>query len=83
MKNLFCKLYALVLSKVFDQQTDPLVRLYNALIGSSCKYCMATRAGMIGLGVGMFNLYGLALIALAVGFTVGERRWLCDVPAKS
>jgi hypothetical protein len=33
---------------------------------------------MVGLGLGLFNLFGLGLIALALFFTYAEKNWLCD-----
>jgi hypothetical protein len=78
MKKLFCLLYDLWLSKFVDEKTDPLVVLLDFIIGSSCKYCMAVRGIMVGLGLGLFNLFGLGLIALAILFTIAEKHWLCD-----
>lgn len=81
-KRLFCWLYAQWLSKAVDQKSDPLVRLLDFLAGSECKYCMAVRCLMLGFGLALlfsFPLVGLAILALAFLFTLGERYWLCEV----
>lgn len=51
----------------------PLVRVLDKLFQSECKYCMATRALVFGVGLGLANWYGLALVAVAVGLTLFER----------
>ena len=51
----------------------PLVRLLDFLFQSECKYCMATRAGVFGIGLGLANWFGLGLIVIAVGLTFFER----------
>jgi hypothetical protein len=80
MKVIFCWLYNQWLSKAVDQKTDPLVVALDWSLGSSCKYCMAVRALMFGIGLGLFNVFGLVLMALAVLMTFGERSWLCELP---
>jgi hypothetical protein len=79
LKRTFCWLYNKWLSKAVNEKSDPLVRLLDAIAGSECKYCMAVRAGMIGIGIGLFNCWGLGLIVTAILLTIGERKWLCDV----
>jgi hypothetical protein len=79
MKVIFCWLYNQWLSKAVDQKTDPLVVALDWALGSSCKYCMAVRALMFGIGLGLFNVFGLVLMALAVLMTLGERSWLCEL----
>lgn len=51
----------------------PLVRLLDFLFESECKYCMATRALVFGLGLGLGGWCGVGLIAVAVGLTFFER----------
>lgn len=84
MKTIFCWLYSQWLSKAVDKKTDLLVRLLDALFGSECKYCMAVRCLLIGVGValpvggGWCILAGFASAGVAIVMTVGERRWLCE-----
>lgn len=82
-KKLFCWFYSQWLSKFVDDKTDPLVILLDALVGSSCKYCMAVRAIMVGSGFGLLAAghwgLGLSIMLLAFLFTLGERHWLCEV----
>jgi hypothetical protein len=79
VKTLFCWLYNQWLSKAVDQKTDPLVVALDWAFGSECKYCMAVRALMFGIGLGLFDLFGLVLMALSLLLTLGERHWLCDL----
>lgn len=51
----------------------PLVRMLDFLFQSECKYCMATRALVFGVGVGIGGWLGGSLIAVAVGLTFFER----------
>jgi hypothetical protein len=39
-------------------------------------YCAVVRALLIGLGAGLFNWFGLFLVALAIGLRMGERKYL-------
>ena len=79
LKQTFCFFYKLFLSKLVDSKDDPLVRLIDFTAGSTCKYCLALRFGMICGGIGLFNWWGLGLIVTAILLTIGERKWLCDV----
>lgn len=79
MKKLFCYAYNLWLSKLVDEKSDPLVVLLDFLFSSSCKYCMAVRALVFGVGLGLANWFGVALVALALACTLGEKYWLCEV----
>jgi hypothetical protein len=85
MKNIFCWLYSQWLSKAVDSKDDPLVRVIDALAGSECKYCTAMRMCAMGLGMGLIvaggvaAYIGIALNALALLMTLGERYWLCEV----
>jgi hypothetical protein len=78
-KRLFCWIYDQWLSKAVNDKNDPLVIFLDFTTGSSCTYCMATRAVMLGIGIGLFDWYGLSLIALSLIFTLGEKKWLCDI----
>ena len=83
VKAAFCWVYAFWLSKLVATQSDPLVAALNILLGSKCKYCMATRAILFGAGLPLLwfvPILGAALIAVAVGMTLGEKYWLCEVP---
>ena len=82
LKRLFCSLYYSWLMH-FVQPGSVLVRLMDATLTSTCKYCMACRAVLLGAGVVLlFTQWavGLLLISIAVGLTWGERLWLCDPP---
>jgi hypothetical protein len=85
MKNIFCWLYSQWLSKAVDSKDDPLVRVIDALAGSECKYCTAMRMYAMGLGMGLIvaggvaAYIGIALNALVLLMTLGERYWLCGV----
>jgi hypothetical protein len=82
LKRSFCWLYDQWLSKAVNAKTDPLVRLLDFVAGSECKYCMAVRCLMLGFGSALIflcPLAGLAILALAFLFTLGERYWLCVV----
>ena len=84
LSNLFCWVYNQWLSKAVNDKTDPLVRLLDFVAGSECKYCMAVRCLLIGVGValpvggGWCILAGFASAGVAIVMTVGERRWLCE-----
>lgn len=76
LKLLSCKLFAYAKSKGYTHliyEGAPLVRLLDFLFQSECKYCMATRALVFGLGVGLGGWFGVMLIAVAVGLTFFER----------
>ena len=79
LNTAFCYLYNQFLEKLVNEKTDPLVIALDKLIGSECKYCMSIRGIMLGAGVALFNFYGLLLIALAILFAIGERKFLCKV----
>lgn len=75
LRQLACKAYAAAETMWFSKLVyhgAPLVRFLDATTGSSCKYCMACRALMLGAGVALFNVAGLVLIALAIGLTFFE-----------
>lgn len=70
-----CKTYKAAEDMWFSKlvySNAPLVRLLDATTGSSCKYCMACRAFMIGAGVVLFNAFGLLLVLAAIGLTYFE-----------
>lgn len=82
--KVFCWLYFQWISKAVGSKSAPLVRALDLLFGSECKYCMSVRAFLAGTGVGLSFVgsflsffFGVALVALAVALTLGERRWLC------
>jgi hypothetical protein len=94
LKRLFCWLYEQWLSKAVNEKSDPLVKLLDFLAGSECKYCMAVRCVMLGLGAGFVSsvfyhylagvaitlgVLGVVLSVLAILFTLGEKYWLCEV----
>ena len=73
--------YAWLEKQWFDKlvYTDsPLVRSLDFSIGSECKYCMATRALILGLGYGLtasggvLGYVGAALVLLALLLTLAE-----------
>lgn len=73
---LACKTFAWAKGKGYKYlvyEGAPLVRSLDFLFGSECKYCMATRALVCGIGLGMADWLGLALIVIAVGLTFFER----------
>lgn len=88
IKTIFCWAYVQWLSKAVNEKTDPLVILLDAGFGSECKYCMATRALLFGLGLGLitrldaWSALGLVLVVTAVALTMGEKYWLCKVEAE-
>ena len=57
---------------------SPLVRVLDFTTGSECKYCMATRALILGLGFGLAvscglsGAVGVVLMLLAVFLTLAE-----------
>jgi hypothetical protein len=79
IKKMFCWMYYAWLSKVVDSKSDPLVIVLDWLFGSSCKYCMTTRALLFGVGVGLGGLIGVVLMITAVLLTLGEKLWLCEI----
>ena len=76
IQALSCKLFAQAKElgyKFVIFEGAPLVRLLDFLFQSECKYCMATRAVVFGIGLGLANWFGLGLIIIAVGLTFFER----------
>ena len=83
MKHIFCKFYNFFLSTLVDSKDDPLVKFIDAVAGSVCKYCMAVRMFMLGVGITalVFGAYvlGFLIVVLPVLFTYGEKHWLCEL----
>jgi hypothetical protein len=79
MRKLFCKVYAIWLAKLVGTKQQPTVRLLDLVVGSECKYCMAVRCLVLGVGIGRMDLWGLVLVVTAIALTLGERYWLCEV----
>lgn len=84
-KRLFCWLYDQWLSKAVNEKSDPLVVVLDYLFGSECKYCMAVRALLFGVGLGTmcfahgwYAAVGVLVSMLVVLMTIGERLWLCE-----
>lgn len=76
LQALSCKLFARAKElgyKYVIYENAPLVRMLDFLFQSECKYCMATRALVFGVGVGIGGWFGVTLIAIAVGLTFFER----------
>jgi len=59
--------------KYIVYERSPLVRFVDFMFESECAYCMATRAMVFGLGVGIGGVVGLLLAACAIGMTFFER----------
>lgn len=76
MKNLFLKLAEFWESKFLYSLDAPLVKILDLLVIGDCSYCAVIRALMIGLGIGLFNWFGLVLIALAIALRMGERKYI-------
>lgn len=76
MKNLFIKLHEFWEEKFLYSLDAPLVKILDLLVIGNCMYCAVVRALLIGLGVGLFNWFGLFLVALAIGLRMGERKYL-------
>lgn len=51
----------------------PLVRLLDWAVGSECKYCMACRAFVAGVGITAPHWSGWVLVAGAVALTLLEK----------
>jgi hypothetical protein len=76
LKALSCKLFTYVKEKGYAYliyERSPLVRLLDFMFQSECKYCMATRALVFGIGLGFGGWIGLSLVVVAVGLTFFER----------
>lgn len=87
MKKWFCYVYDVWLRRVVGSEKSPLVKVMDFLWGSSCKYCMACRVGIAGLGTAAIifggvpaTIFGGALVVLSFALTAGERYWVCDAP---
>jgi hypothetical protein len=76
MKNLFIKLHEFLESKFLYSTDAPVVKILDLLVIGECMYCAVIRALLIGFGVGIFNWFGVLLIALAIGLRWGERKYL-------
>ena len=76
MKKLFLKLHEFWENKFLYSLDAPLVKILDLLVIGSCMYCAVVRALLIGLGVGLFNWFGLLLVALAIGLRMGERKYI-------
>ena len=75
LKAIACKAFCYFKEKGYTYviyEGAPLVRLLDAAFGSECKYCMATRALMCGVGLGVGGVIGSVLVIVAVGLTVFE-----------
>lgn len=84
MRDWFRKLYYFWIAG-FVQPGSPLVQFMDLTLTSECKYCMACRAVLLGVGVTLLFtcwVVGLVLISIAVGLTWGERVWLNEPPAE-
>jgi hypothetical protein len=76
LQAIACKAFAYAKEKGYKYvvyEGAPLVRSLDFLFQSECKYCMASRAVVFGLGLGFGGWIGLALVGIAVGLTVIER----------
>lgn len=76
IKAAFCKVFSRIKKWGYDHivyEGAPLVRWLDKCFGSECKYCMAARALVCGIGLGMADWLGLTMIAVAVGLTFFER----------
>jgi hypothetical protein len=76
MKTLFVKLHEFWESKFLYSLDAPLVKILDLFVIGDCAYCAVVRALLIGFGVGIFNWFGLFLVALAIGLRWGERKYL-------
>ena len=76
MKKLFIKLHEFWEEKFLYSLDAPLVKILDLLVIGDCAYCAVVRALLIGFGAGLFNWFGLVLIALAIGLRMGERKYL-------
>lgn len=75
LHRLACKAYAWAEKHWFAKLVypgAPLVRLLDATVGSSCKYCMAVRALMVGAGCGVGGWVGYGLVLAALLLTAVE-----------
>ena len=73
---LACKAFAWAKGKGYQHLVypgAPLVRSLDFLFGSECKYCMASRALVFGVGLGVGGWIGMGLVAVAVALSVIER----------
>jgi hypothetical protein len=76
LKAVACKAFAYFKGKGYQHLIypgAPIVRSLDFLFGSECKYCMATRALVFGVGLGVGGWIGLSLVASAVVLSVIER----------
>ena len=82
LHKLGCRLYAWLEHHWFARlvyECSPLVRMLDATVGSECKYCMACRATMVGVALGLvvadvsFVWVSALLAAAAVVLTFFER----------
>ena len=75
-RRICCQLYAAAEVLWFSKLVypgAPLVRLLDWSVGSTCKYCMASRALMVGFGLGLGGVIGYAVAAAGVLLAVVER----------
>jgi hypothetical protein len=79
MKTLFLKLHEFWEEKFLYSLDAPLVKILDLFVIGNCMYCAVVRALLIGLGAGLFNWFGLFLVALAIGLRMGERKYLEEI----
>jgi hypothetical protein len=79
MKKLFIKLHKFWEEKFLYSLDAPLVKILDLFVIGNCMYCAVVRALLIGLGAGLFNWFGLFLVALAIGLRMGERKYLEEI----
>lgn len=87
LHKLACRAYAWAEKHWFAKLVyvdSPMVKAMDAMMGSKCKYCMAARALMFGLGLGLAvsggfaALIGLILIVAAFLLTQAESNFCTE-----
>jgi len=76
MKNLFLAWTRFFEDKFLYALDAPIVRLLDFLVIGECMYCAVIRALLIGVGLGLFNVFGLILVAGAVALRLAEKKYI-------
>ena len=76
IKELFLGLAKFWHEKFLYSLDAPLIKMLDMFVIGDCAYCAIVRAILIGMGIGLFNWFGLALVLLALGLRWGEKKYI-------
>ncbi len=76
MKKLFLAWHLLFEAKFLYSLDAPFVKILDLLVIGECMYCAVIRALLIGLGLGLFNWFGLILVVGAILLRLAEKRYI-------